>query len=462
MQIVMGGLNGVWLENLMSSSVGKASRVTAAVAYATQNCPFFEHCKNNGLPLTFYGLLDEDEAVSIELLQQMLNAGPLVVDPRLIKGYFHSKIIWWHGYGAYIGSANLTGHAWFSNVECGAFFDEDEIVGHQLQNDLESQFGYLRQCSYPVDSELLKALKNLRPHKSTVHDAKKKFASKFDEATKNIPNHKGLAAYGPATSETAFTQFTTEWSQTLQLLRGLSKEFKLLNLWPKWIPPTADPSVHFDQFLHAYYYVKIRDKLDDRESTKSIVRVERAYQQHKAHPAQALKDAANWWAALPEAPYDEDKFITDGAPFVQRKFELETLRSWTLTDFQEVFSHVHAFTTHARQMRNSIFELPQNHHESSQGRSDRLARWLWEQPRRADQKTILELLEFLVWGSSPASMVERLWMVVKDDRWRYDHLGPSTLGEAVGWARPDQFPPRNNRTNKALRALGHDVRLFSD
>ncbi len=41
------------------------------------------------------------------------------------------------------------------------------------------------------------------------------------------------------------------------------------------------------------------------------------------------------------------------------------------------------------------------------------------------------------------------------------HFGQSSLGEAVGWARPDDYPPRNNRTNKALRALGHDVKLFS-
>jgi hypothetical protein len=30
--------------------------------------------------------------------------------------------------------------------------------------------------------------------------------------------------------------------------------------------------------------------------------------------------------------------------------------------------------------------------------------------------------------------------------------------EIVGWARPDEFPPRNMRTSK-LRALGYNVRI---
>ena len=107
MRIVMGELNGVRLLQLMNDSVGKCSHVTAAVAYATRSDPFFEHCLEQRTPVDFYGLLDEDAAVSVPLLRFMLHAGPLAFNPRLIKGHFHSKIIWWHGFGAYIGSASL-------------------------------------------------------------------------------------------------------------------------------------------------------------------------------------------------------------------------------------------------------------------------------------------------------------------------------------------------------------------
>lgn len=122
---------------------------------------------------------------------------------------------------------------------------------------------------------------------------------------------------------------------------------------------------------------------------------------------------------------------------------------------------MHAFKTHARQMKNSTLGLPRSHSETEVERSNRVARWLWDMKREDSQLHIKDLLEFLVWGQTVPNMTERLWMVTKDHKWRYDHFGPSSLGEAVGWARPDLFPPRNNRTNKALRSLGHDVGLFS-
>ena len=462
MRVVMGELNGVRLLELMLGAAGKCSRVTAAVAYATQNNPFFDECQRQGTFLDFYGLLDEDAAVSIPVLQQMLRAGPLAVNPRLIKGHFHSKIIWWHGYGAYIGSANLTSYAWFTNVECGVFFDESEIIGHPLQTDLELQFDYLRKVSSTVTSELVKALDRLGPAERGVYVAKERLKSQFEEATKDIPGHSGLTSYGSATKTTAFTQFTAEWNQTLQLLRGLSKDFHSLDKRPSWVAPTADPTVHFDQFLHAYYYVRVRDEHSDEETVKSVELVNRAYERNKSNRAGALQEAADWWASLPEAPYGEDVFIGETTPMMRNTFALTELKDWQLEDFQKVFFQVHAFKAHARQMKNTTLGLPAGTHETVEKRSDLVAKWLWELPREPSQMHIRDLLEFLIWGSSPASMVERLWQVTNDDRWRYDHFGPSTLGEAVGWARPDEFPPRNNRTNKALRSLGHDVRLFSD
>jgi hypothetical protein len=49
---------------------------------------------------------------------------------------------------------------------------------------------------------------------------------------------------------------------------------------------------------------------------------------------------------------------------------------------------------------------------------------------------------------------ERLWQAVTDPKWKIDGLRISALGELVGWALPDRFPPRNGRTSKSLRSLG--------
>jgi hypothetical protein len=253
-----------------------------------------------------------------------------------------------------------------------------------------------------------------------------------------------------------------EWNETLQLLRGLCRDFTGLNLRPRWVAPDAEPAVHFDQFLHAHYYVRVREEKEEGDSRRSVDLVTHAFERNRRDPTEALRNAAHWWASLPEAPYGEDVFIATTAPTMRNRLTPAALASWTLTDFQEVFCDVHAFRMHARQVKNEVYGLPKDHTESTDERSDRLANWLWEQPREPQQKHVRELLEFLIWGTSPANMAERLWIATTDPIWRYNHLGPSSLGEAVGWARPDQYPPRNNRTNKALRSLGHDIRLFSD
>jgi len=110
-------------------------------------------------------------------------------------------------------------------------------------------------------------------------------------------------------------------------------------------------------------------------------------------------------------------------------------------------------------MTNAGYGLPPEHHESLVEKSRRLANWLWDR-RSTRGRGVRELLEFLIWGGDPPEMERRLWLVTHDEEWKLPNLGPSSLGEAVGWARPDNYPPRNNRTNKALRALGHNVKLF--
>lgn len=462
MKVVMGALNGVRLFDLMNGANGNCSRVTAAVAYATSNNPFFDHCLENNIFLDFYGLLDEDGAVAVAVLQKMLDSGPMKVNCQLIKGHFHSKIIWWHGYGAYIGSANLTASAWSSNVECGVFYEEAEMLGAQIAVDLEQQFDYLKVNSVAVSKELIDAIKGLRTYDEEVEKKRNQLRTRFEEATKGIASHKGLAAYGPALKSTAYTRFATEWAETLELLRGMRREFVKLGLRPSWVSADANPTVHFDQFLHAYYYVRVRDEHDDNDETaKTVELVKRAYLKNKDDPGKALHEAAQWWASLEEAPYGEDIFIRDISRRMRELFSVSRLSTWTLDDFKAAFYDVHAFRAHARQVRNSFFDLPVGHKETIEQRVNRLAEWLWNQKREDGRRTVLELLQYLIWGASPSNVAERLWLVTTEESWKFLHLGQSALGEALGWARPDDYPPRNNRTNKALRSLGHDVRLFS-
>lgn len=82
--------------------------------------------------------------------------------------------------------------------------------------------------------------------------------------------------------------------------------------------------------------------------------------------------------------------------------------------------------------------------------------WLWRKESR-DGKIVLKLLNYVVWDIG--SVATRPWNAIRSDEWAILHIGLSSLGKVVGWARPNEFPPRNMHTSKGLRALGYNVRI---
>ena len=68
---------------------------------------------------------------------------------------FHPKVIWWGGYGAYIGSANLTDSGWLRNIECGLFISDPELIQHGLDLELERFFEQLEQLILLVRKPLM-------------------------------------------------------------------------------------------------------------------------------------------------------------------------------------------------------------------------------------------------------------------------------------------------------------------
>ena len=67
----------------------------------------------------------------------------------------------------------------------------------------------------------------------------------------------------------------------------------------------------------------------------------------------------------------------------------------------------------------------------------------------------MEVIDYVVWGSG--DLTRRLWDGCHEPVWKMPHIKTSILGEIIGWANPERFPPRNMRTSKGLRALGYRV-----
>ena len=87
---------------------------------------------------------------------------------------------------------------------------------------------------------------------------------------------------------------------------------------------------------------------------------------------------------------------------------------------------------------------------------DALARHIFRAPKRGGV-SVIETLQFVLYGGRSDDIPQRLWEAITDRKRKVDLLGVSAMGEIVGWALPDLFPPRNGRTSKALRSLGYDV-----
>ncbi|HCD4852076.1 TPA: phosphatidylserine/phosphatidylglycerophosphate/cardiolipin synthase family protein, partial [Klebsiella pneumoniae] len=83
---------------------------------------------------------------------------------KLVPDCLHSKVIWWKGYGAYIGSANLTDRAWNMNIEAGVFYTESDLYNSDLISQLEDFFDNLAflDCCIDLSQEIIDEQKKLQ------------------------------------------------------------------------------------------------------------------------------------------------------------------------------------------------------------------------------------------------------------------------------------------------------------
>ncbi len=456
MKLVAAGVNGVYLDELLKASPPYTSKVEAAVAFA-HDSTFFDFLWERNIPLTYYGLLSEEGAVSLSIIKKFLERSSPQFRCLLVREHFHSKVIWWHGYGAYIGSANLTSAAWWKNIECGVFCPESELVQLGLAQELSDLFEKIESHAFELRSEVLDALKGIEdnPDRKKLDDARR---DRFNKKLAFVKLFQGLDRV-PAKGEKSDRgriEFLDEWNRTLQLLRTLSSQLERSGRRPTWLPAGMPAAVHFDQLLHSFYEQQV---LHGDDEGKSVEKVEAYFERNRKRAPAAFEEAVEWWCSLPHAPNEEDVFIMKHAPRVRALLGPDGIKSLNEDGFVEACQHLHAFRNHARQVESSLFNLPADHHESMNERAERLARWVWRQ-QGPGGKSFHQVLSWVLHGPKPASAEERLWAALRDPAWMVQHFSISSFGEAIGWSQPDRYPPRNNRTNKALRALGFPVHLY--
>lgn len=448
MRFIAGPINKQLLQNLLSEVIDSCTRVRAAVAYANRdNLQLFEACATHLKPLEFFGRYDYTVAVDPAVLKWFLDKSSPNFDCKLVPDILHAKVIWWVDAGAYIGSANLSDRAWISNIEAGTFLSQDELVETGMERELLNFFEEVDDRARPLTKEIYQEQLRLADRRLELAKRDYEFEQQFDK-DRLLPKNQGLVFFDAKhSSEKRFHKFEKDWNDTLQVMRSIAARVSAPGVKPDWIDTSVAAGVQADQFLHAYYYKQVKD--GNRHPYEEF------FGRNSKNPELALRDALEWWH---NADFDhsfEERTIYEWSPRLHELLARDRILRLSEGEFIDAISRVHAIRDHAVKQENEHLGLPDSP-QAGDDKVEKFGEWLWQQ-RSREGKTVLDLLNYVVWGNG--SVAVRLWNAIRSDEWAIPHIGLSSLGEIVGWARPDEFPPRNMRTSKGLRALGLNVRV---
>jgi len=137
------------------------------------------------------------------------------------------------------------------------------------------------------------------------------------------------------------------------------------------------------------------------------------------------------------------------APHLKAALSPDCLSQITAEKFQEICMGVHAIKDYSRRVANKAVALPEGTPYTVPQKVAALSARIWNDRSSAGDR-LRALLQYVLHDGAAELLPERLWQGVNDAKWKIDGLGISALGEIVGWALPERFPPRNGRTSKAL------------
>lgn len=448
MKLIANGLNRKYLRDILPPDGSEMDGVLAAIAYGAnsndEKNDLLGHCLRNRYRLDIWMRYDHTVPVAIPLMKRLLRHHKDNIFCRLIPDCLHSKVIWWKGYGAYIGSANLTERAWLTNIETGVFLTEADLQKDGVHIELEAFFERLKELkvAFPLSDEVVREMEQIESRRKSVRDLGKDL--------RNTPVWEGLAFFSEEKASSRRKEsFRKEWHETLTILRDIGQQ--LTSYRPVWVEAGIPTAWQIDQFLHAYYYNKVGDS--------KFKPYEDYFSKNRKNPNASLVDALSWWSGTPKAPSGEDTTFYENAPYIQNALSRGNILNLSNDQFAEVCGNTHATLDHIIKMDLATLGRTDVKTLSREERVPLYAEWLLKQ-RNAKGWSVLELLNHVLYGGNEGELWERLYTAARDPNYALPHYGLNSIAELIGWARPEIAPPRNGRTSKALRALGFDVRIY--
>ena len=166
MKFISSSLNGEYLGKLNDESKGNTNSIKIAVAYASGDPEILKI--HDDINLTFWGRYDSTIPISLPILNRFLSKKSPNYTCRLVPDIFHAKIIWWEEFGAYIGLANLTSRARYTNIEAGIFLTNDELISNCILIELNNFFDELNSVSTPLTMEIYDELCEINKNRTEL------------------------------------------------------------------------------------------------------------------------------------------------------------------------------------------------------------------------------------------------------------------------------------------------------
>jgi hypothetical protein len=446
MNFFANGLTDTYLRNVLPGEEVEIEWVKAAIAYGNDEETLLKNCLDGRRRLDVWMRYDHTVPVSPALLRSLLRSSSRNVFCRLVPDALHAKVIWWRGYGVYIGSANLTDRAWMTNIEFGVFLSESELEASGSLGAIELFFDELDSCDAAFD-----LTEEIIIEQEAILKARAASDGKADSVARsmrsvNFWSGPAFIANKKSAIDRQKTAFIKEWQGGAVILRDIAD--RAPSYKPAWLNADVPPSWQADQFLHAYYYNRVVDGVSHP--------YEEFFQRNFRDPIAATVDALQWWAALPTPPSDEDVNCHERAPLVRRILAEDRIKKMSQEDLRDLFSANHSSWDHIRRMTYEQLRIDPIA-EQSVDRVEAFSRLIWSQ-RNAEDQSVADLIGFVLDGGRSEEMASRLFDA--SGVLGFPHLGKNQLAEMAGWARPEKFSPRNGRTSKALRALGYNVKIY--
>jgi hypothetical protein len=350
MRLISAPLGGGWLRDCLAVSQAECVRVRAAIAYADcSNMELFNACLSKGKPLDFYGRYDASLPIDPKVLRWFHDLRSPDVRCHLVPDFLHAKVIWWVDAGAYIGSANLTDRAWNKNYEAGCFFSRQEIVDLGLEEQLTTFFENLDDQARPLTREIVEEQEAWAKQLGELDRKRREMNQEFEKKRLLKPGTNPSVVSTEPASNRHFRLFEDEWNSTLQVMRDIATKVASDEFRPSWVPSGIPSGAQADQFLHAFYYQRVREGIH--------FPVDRFFAANENRRKDALRDALLWWKGGEYTHHHEYKMLTDWSETIRRLFSQNSLPALDESQWVDAASRVHAIRDMRENTRRQISAL---------------------------------------------------------------------------------------------------------